>query len=86
MVSIRSVIGEKDVSLHEPTFDETETKLLKECVDSTFVSSVGSFVNQFEEALVNFTGASHAIAVVNGTSALQISLLLANVNEFVNAL
>lgn len=77
--SIRLVIGEKDALLHEPTFDEAEVRFLKECVDSTFVSSVGRFVNRFEEALEGFTGANHAIAVMNGTSALQISLLLADV-------
>src|SRR5690606_28609097 len=50
-----------------------------ECLDSTFVSSVGAFVNTFERGIAELTGAAHAIAVSNGTSALQVALLLAGV-------
>jgi len=77
--AIRSVVGTKPVGLHEPTFEGNEWKYLKECLDSSYVSSVGKFVDEFEEKLAEFTGAKYAIAVVNGTSALHIALRLAGV-------
>jgi perosamine synthetase len=67
------------IPLHEPRFVGNEKKYINECIDTTFVSSVGKFVPQFEEMIAEFTGAKHAIATVNGTSALHISLLLSNV-------
>lgn len=67
------------VPLHEPCFKGNESKFIQECLASTFVSSVGKYVDEFEVALSNYTGAKHAIAVVNGTAALHISLLLAGV-------
>ena len=76
---IRSVAGTGPVSLHEPTFVGNEWSYVKECLDSTFVSSVGKFVNKFEHDLATYTGAKHAVVVVNGTAALHISLLLAGV-------
>ena len=77
--AIHSVVGAGPVSLHEPTFAGNEWLYVKECLDSTFVSSVGKYVNRFEDDLVTYTGASHAVAVVNGTAALHIALLLAGV-------
>jgi perosamine synthetase len=68
------------VPLHEPCFCGNEWLYLKECLDSTFVSSVGKFVDRFEADLAGFTGAKHAVAVVNGTAALHIALKLAGVN------
>jgi aminotransferase in exopolysaccharide biosynthesis len=62
------------VPLHAPKFLGNEKKYLNECVDSTFVSSVGEFVNRFEKAVQNYTGASFAIAISNGTSALHVAL------------
>jgi len=67
------------IPLHEPRFNGNEKKYLNECIDSTFVSSVGKFVTRFEEMIAEFTGAKHAIAAVNGTAALHISLLLCDV-------
>ena len=67
--------------LHEPYFNGNEWNYLKECLDSTFVSSVGSFVNRFEAELAAYTGAKHAIAVVNGTAALHVALQLGGVRE-----
>src|SRR5665648_696624 len=64
------------IPLHEPRFIGNEKKYLIECIDTTFVSSVGKFVTRFEEMIAEFTGAKHAIATVNGTAALHISLLL----------
>lgn len=79
--SITSVIGHNSVALHEPEFDGNEWDYVKECIDSNYVSSVGKFVDKFERDLETYTGAKHAIAVSNGTSALHISLLLAGVER-----
>jgi len=80
VVAIRSVVGHGSAALHEPSFTGNEWLYLKECLDSTFVSSVGKFVDRFEADLASFTGAKHAVAVVNGTAALHIALKLAGVN------
>ena len=71
----------KSIPLHEPRFSGNEKKYLVECIDSTFVSSVGKFVDEFEDKIANYTDAKYAIATSNGTSALHISLLLANVEQ-----
>ena len=65
--------------LQEPRFNGNEKKYLNECIDSTFVSSVGRFVDRFEADIADYTGAKYAIATVNGTAALHVSLLLAGV-------
>ena len=67
--------------MHEPNFAGNEWSYLKDCLDSTYVSSVGEYVDRFEEDLAQFTGAKHAIAVVNGTSALHVALKLAGVER-----
>ena len=72
--AIKSVIGDSNTSLHEPIFDELEKVNLNKCVDSSFVSSVGEYVNQFEEMIEQFTNCKKAIALVNGTSALHLAL------------
>lgn len=77
--AIRSVVGAGQISLHEPRFEGSEWKYLKECLDSSYVSSAGKFVDQFEKELAEYTGAKHAISVVNGTAALHIALKLAGV-------
>lgn len=79
VTAIRTVVGAKPAVLHEPSFTGNEWLYLKECLDSTFVSSVGKFVDRFEEDLAAYTGAKHAVAVVNGTAALHIALKLADV-------
>jgi aminotransferase in exopolysaccharide biosynthesis len=79
IVAIRSVVGPRPVALHEPRFGGNEWAYLKECLDSTFVSSVGKFVDRFEAELAAYTGARHAVAVMNGTAALHIALQLAGV-------
>ena len=71
----------KFIPLHEPRFIGNEKKYLNECIDSTFVSSVGKFVDEFEKKIAEFTGAKYAVATTNGTSALHISLLLAGVER-----
>lgn len=77
--AIRTVVGSGPVALHEPHFGGNEWIYLKECLDSTFVSSVGAFVDRFERELAAYTGAGHAVAVVNGTAALHVALQLAGV-------
>jgi aminotransferase in exopolysaccharide biosynthesis len=77
--AIHSVVGAGPVSLHEPSFAGNEWLYVKECLDSTFVSSVGKFSDRFENDLAVYTGAKHAVAVVNGTAALHIALMLAGV-------
>jgi len=77
--AVRSVVGPGAVGLHEPCFAGNEWVYVKECLDSTFVSSVGKFVDRFEDELARYTGARHAIAVVNGTVALHVALQLAGV-------
>ncbi|MBK7843503.1 MAG: LegC family aminotransferase [Bdellovibrionales bacterium] len=67
--------------LHEPWFCGDEIELVSECIRSTFVSSVGEFVDRFEKAVRDYTGSAYAVAVVNGTSALHVSLLLAGIEE-----
>ena len=69
------------IPLHEPRFVGNEKKYLNECIDSTFVSSVGKFVDRFEETIRDYTGAKFAVATVNGTAALQIALKLAGVQN-----
>ncbi|MBT5400211.1 aminotransferase DegT, partial [bacterium] len=74
---VQELYGTKElIPLHSPRFNGNEKKYLLETIDSTFVSSVGEFVNRFEQQVADYTGSSHAIAVVNGTVALQIALKL----------
>ena len=79
VAAVRSVVGSRSAALHEPSFNGNEWLYLKECLDSTFVSSLGKFVDRFEAELVAFTGAKYAVAVTNGTAALHIALKLAGV-------
>ncbi|WP_270581984.1 LegC family aminotransferase [Butyricimonas virosa] len=69
------------VPLHVPTFIGNEKKYLNECIDSTFVSSVGKFVDRFEEMVAAYTGSKRAVVCVNGTNALHMSMLLAGVEK-----
>ena len=66
--AIQSVVGTDPVALHEPSFDGNESMYLQDCLDSTYVSSVGKFVDQFEFELAKYAGAKYAISVVNGTA------------------
>ncbi len=81
IAALRTVIAQQSAVLHEPGFSGNEWLYLKECLDSTFVSSVGKFVERFEADLADYTGAKHAVAVVNGTAALHIALKLAGVRS-----
>ena len=69
------------IPLHRPHFIGNEKEYLSECIDSTFVSSVGAFVDQFEKDICSYTGSTYAVSIVNGTCALQLALRLAGVEE-----
>lgn len=80
--ALRSVIQTNQFTpLHEPTFVGNEWDYVKDCLDSTFVSSVGKYVDQFEKKLAEFIGAKRAVAVVNGTAALHIALKIVGVEK-----
>lgn len=67
------------IPLHAPVFEGNEQKYVLETIESTFVSSVGKFVDSFEEEIKKYTGAKYAVACVNGTAALHMALVLAGV-------
>lgn len=69
------------IALHEPRFSGNEWSYVKECLDTGWVSSVGKFVDRFERQIEEYTGAQRAVAVVNGTAALHVGLLLAGVRS-----
>ncbi len=69
------------IALHEPLFIGNEKKYIGECIDSTFVSSVGRYVDRFEDDIARFTGAKKAVVCVNGTNGLHIALMLAGVKQ-----
>lgn len=76
---IKDLYGKSFVPLHEPTFQGEELTYVSDCITTGWVSSVGQYVNQFEEKLAEYTGVSYAISVVNGTAALQVALKIAGV-------
>lgn len=73
--------GHPFVALHEPEFRGHEWDYVKECLDTGWVSTAGKFVDEFERQLAAYTGAAHAVAVVNGTAALHLALLMAGVES-----
>ncbi|MDC0237184.1 LegC family aminotransferase [Gammaproteobacteria bacterium] len=76
---IRELYGTENIPLHRPLFEGNEIEYVTECIKSNFVSSVGARVNQFEKQVQVFTESPFAIAVVNGTTALQVALQAAGV-------
>lgn len=77
---IKDLYPEYDkIPLHAPVFLGNEKEYLSECIETTYVSYVGRFVEKFEQEIQKFTGAGYAIATMNGTSALHIALLMADV-------
>lgn len=69
------------IPLHAPVFSGNEQAYVVETIESTFVSSVGAFVDRFEHDMQRYTGSPRAVATVNGTAALHIALLLAGVTR-----
>ena len=80
---IREVFNKPEgfIPLHEPFFTGLEKEYVNKAIDSTFVSSVGAFVDQFEKTIAEICGTKYAVATVNGTSALHIALKLSGVEE-----
>ncbi len=79
---IRELYGtDQFIPLHAPTFSQKDKDYVMDAIDSTFVSSVGEYVNRFEQDLAAFTGAARAVATVNGTCALQVALRLVGVES-----
>ena len=77
---LHNILPQKEfIALHEPLFAGNENKYVKECIDTAWVSSVGKYVDLFEEKLAEYCGVKRAVAVVNGTSALHVCLLLSGV-------
>lgn len=72
---------EETVPLHAPLFIGNEKKYLNECIDTTFVSSVGKFVDRFEEEMAIYTGAKKAVVCVSGTNALHMAMMLVGVER-----
>ena len=80
--TLQSVINQDNFTpLHSPTFEGNEIKYVTDCIESTFVSSVGKYVNKLEEMLQEYTGSKYAVVTVNGTAALHVSLLLCDVTK-----
>lgn len=73
--------GQDFIPLHEPRFVGNDKAYVLDAIDSTYVSSVGKYVDRFEEMIRNYTGANYAVATVNGTAALHMSLILAGVKR-----
>ena len=69
------------IPLHAPTFSGNEKEYVNNTLDSTFVSSVGKYVDQFEQQIESYTGSTKAIATVNGTAALHTALYMAGVRS-----
>jgi aminotransferase in exopolysaccharide biosynthesis len=79
---VRELYGSEGfIPLHAPHFGGNEKRYLLDCIDSTFVSSVGAYVDRFEAMMRELTGARYAIATMNGTAALHMSLILAGVSD-----
>lgn len=79
---IRGIYPGKDfIALHEPYFHGNEKKYVNDCIDTTFVSSVGKYVDRFEQMTAEFAGVKHAVATMNGTAALHVALMLADVQR-----
>lgn len=72
-------VPDRFLPLSEPCLQGNEWKYVKECLDSGWISSVGAFVTKFEQSIADYVGAHHAVATVNGTSALHTALLIAGV-------
>lgn len=80
LYALRKVLpAEESYPLHEPLFSGNENKFVQECIDTGWVSSVGKFVDRFEADLAAYTGVKRAVAVVNGTAALHVCLILSDV-------
>ena len=78
---IKELYGQESVPLSVPKFIGNEKKYLNECIDTTFVSSVGKFVDRFENDMAAYTGARRAVVCVSGTNALHMAMMLVGVER-----
>lgn len=79
---IKEVFGNQEtIPLSAPVFSGNEKKYLEECIDTTFVSSVGKFVDRFEKDMAEYTGCKRAVVCVSGTNALHMAMVLAGVEQ-----
>lgn len=79
---IKELYGNQEFTpLSVPKFIGNEKKYLNECIDTTFVSSVGKFVDKFEDDMARYTGAKRAVVCVSGTNALHLALVLVGVEK-----
>ena len=79
---IRTIYGNHGViPLHAPVFSEKEKQYIEQCLDSTYVSTVGNYVSRFEKLISSYTGVKFAVATVNGTSALHTALKVVGVKQ-----
>jgi len=69
------------IPLSVPNINGNEWQYVKNCLDTGWISSAGAYVTKFEEAIQNYTGVKYAIACMNGTAGLQVSLNLAGVSS-----
>ena len=73
--------NQSPVFLHNPIFIGNEKKYINDCIDSTYISSVGEYVNKFESMTSKYIGSKYSIAAVNGTAALHMALILSGVKQ-----
>lgn len=83
VAAVGEVVGdaERPVALHAPSFSGRALDNLRDCIETGWVSSNGAYVNEFEQTTAAYTGAAHAVAVVNGTAALHVALRLVGVGR-----
>lgn len=78
-ITSENKVAERKILLCEPSIGGNEWKYVKDCLDTGWVSSVGSYVDRFEEEVAGYVGTEHAVATASGTAALHIALLVAGV-------
>jgi perosamine synthetase len=78
---IRSVVGRGRIGLHEPYFIGEEARYLLRCLETTYVSSIGEYVNEFEKRIIKFTGTRFCVATINGTAALHLALVVSDISK-----
>ena len=77
---VRDIYSSKDeIPLHEPTFIGNESKYVNETIKSTYVSSIGEYVQTFENLIEKYTSTTKAVATVNGTTALHVALKISGI-------
>jgi perosamine synthetase len=78
---LRLTLRKKTAALHEPLFKNNESKLLVNCINSGYVSSIGKYVTKFEDKVKKYTNSKNVVSVINGTAALHLALKLLNVKK-----